>query len=182
MTNDKELDTGTSLLFFIFYRAFAPTLGEIESPSELMSEHKTLVEGNCRILARLGLAVPDSALAFGYNPTDRLEDIFLKRSLRPLRDSKKAFASIEDTDVLNSIFDAAVADEDQPYVCPLARVLLRVLGLVVYSQDGDAIPTRELRLLAAERREEERNQQLLKAIEAGVFPPKGVFKPIVSHN
>jgi hypothetical protein len=141
----------------MFHRAFAPTLGLIESPDELLSQHKTLVEGNCLILGWLGLVVPDDTLAFGCKPTDRLEGIFVKRGLRPLEN--RARASIEDTDVLECIFDAAVAEADQPYVCPLARILLHVLGLIRYAQDGDEIPTGELRQLAAESRHKERNKQ-----------------------
>jgi hypothetical protein len=88
--------------------------------------------------------------------------------------------SIEDADVLNSIFDAAVPEDDQPNVCSLAEILLHVLGLVRYAEDG-VIPTRELRHLAAERREEERTRRWLKSIEAGQWPPgrgKQIFQAV----
>lgn len=170
-----ELDAETDLLFLIFQRAWSPTLGDLESPDEYLKECETLVDGTCRILKWLGLVEPDKAHAFGFKPTHLLESIVAKRHLRPLKDSKKACASTEDTDVLNSIFDAAVAYEDHCYVCTLARVLLYVLGLVRYSRDGDEIPTQELRQLAAERREDERNQRWVKAVEADEWPPEGVF-------
>jgi hypothetical protein len=163
MTKDNEtkLDAGTSLLFSIFDRAFAPTLG-----GDRLSEHEFLINANCRILAWLGLVEPDSELLFGYKPTKRLEHLFAKQRAHPIKDRKKAYVSIEDEDVLNSIFDAAVPDEDQQYVCALAEVLLHVLGLVRYAADG-VISTRELRRLVAERREEERTVRWMKSIPAG---------------
>ena len=175
--NNTEVDTATSILFCLFDIAWAPTLGESKGPNELLREHKTLVDGTRHILEWLGLAEADGTCAFGYKATDRLVRIFVKRHGHPLKESNKASASIEETDVINSVFDAAVPDEDQPYVCPLARVLLRELGLIRHTQGIEEIPTRELRLLAAERREEDRNRRWLK-IEAGEWPPKGVFQVI----
>jgi hypothetical protein len=176
----QKLDAiGTEYLFHMFHRAFAPTVGDFDTPAELISKHKKLVEGSCRVLERLRLVTPDGTLPFGFKPTPRLFDIVLRRSLRPLKNSKKASASIEENDVLNSIFDAALADEEQDYVCPLARVLLYVLGLIVHSKDGSEVPTRELRVLAAERREEERQEKWRKAVETGEWqPPKGVFHAV----
>jgi hypothetical protein len=164
--NNAELNAETPLLFSIFDRAFGPTLR-----GEPLSEHETLVNGNCRILAWLGLVEPNSGLMFGYKPTKRLERLFAKQRAHPIKDRKQVRVSVEDADVLNLIFEAAVPDEDQQYVCPLAQNVLHMLGLVRYADQG-VIPTRELRQLAAERREEERTQQLLKAIEAGEYPPR----------
>jgi hypothetical protein len=176
--NNTEVDAATSILFCLFDIAWVPTVGESEGPNELLREHKTLVDGTCHVLEWLGLVEADSQLALGCKPTERLGSILDKRGAGSPRNSKKASASIEETDVINSIFDAAVPDEDQPYVCPLAGVLLHVLGLVRYTQNGDQIPTHDLRLLAAERREGERNRRWLKSIEAGEWPPKGVFQAI----
>jgi hypothetical protein len=170
-SNKTKLDTGTSILFLIFNRAWWTTIGEFERPDELRHQHKTLVVGTCRILEWLGLVVPDRTLAFGCKPTNRLEEIVVKRGLRRLKNTKNVRPSIEDEDVLHSIFDAAVSDQDQPYVCPLACDVLDVLGLVT-DADGGEIPTQELRQLAAERREGDRTKQWLKAIEAGEWPPK----------
>jgi hypothetical protein len=176
--SDSRLDAADDSLFLILDHAWAPTLGYLEGPSDYLREHKTLVDGTCHVLEWLGLVEADSTCAFGYRRTHRLERILVKRHAHPLKDSNKASASIEDTDVINSVFDAAVPDEDQLYVCPLARVLLRELGLIRYTQGMEEIPTRELRLLAAERREEDRRKRLLKSIESGEFPPKRVFRVI----
>jgi hypothetical protein len=176
--NSKQVDVEHDFLFLILDHAWAPTLGYLEGPSDYIKRRKTLVEGTCRILEWLGLVEVDSTCAFGYKTTDRLERIFVKRHARPLKDSSKASASIEETDVINSVFDAAVPDEEQPYVCPLARVLMRELGLIRNTQGIEEIPTRELRLLAAERREKERNDRWLNSIESGELPPKGVFQVI----
>jgi hypothetical protein len=176
--SDSRLDAADDFLFLIFERAWAPTLGYLEGPNDYLREHKTLVDGTCHVLEWLGLVEADSTCAFGYRRTHRLESILVKRHAHPLKDSNKASASIEETDVINSVFDAAVPDEDQPYVCPLARVLLRELGLIRYTQGIEEIPTPELRLLAAEKREGDRNQRWLKSIESGELPPKGVFQAI----
>jgi hypothetical protein len=159
MTKDTEteLDNGTKLLLHMFYRAFASTIGHFGSPAELMSGNRRLVEGSRPILEWLRLVTPDSTLPFGFRPTSRLEKIYLKRGFRPVGSGKKRFASVVDTDVLNSIFDAALVDEE--HVCPLARVTLYVLGLIVYSKDGSEVPTGELRVLAAERREQDRERR-----------------------
>jgi hypothetical protein len=176
--NNTKTNPEHDFLFLILDRAWAPTPGYLDGPNDYLREHKTLVDGTCHILKWLGLIEADSSCAFGYKTTDRLEGIFVKRHDHPLKDSNKASASIEELDVINSVFDAAVPDEDQPYVCPLARVLLRELGLIRHTQGMEEIPTRELRLLAAERREEERNRRWLKSIESGEWPPKGVFQVI----
>jgi hypothetical protein len=176
--NSTKTNPEHDVLFLILDRAWAPTLGYLDGPNDYLRDHRTLVDGTCHILEWLGLVEADSTCAFGYKRTHRLECILVKRHDHPLKDSKKASASIEETDVINSIFDAAVPDEDQPYVCPLAGVLLHELGLVRYTQNGDQIPTPDLRLLAAERREGERNQRWLRSIEAGEWPPKGVFQAI----
>jgi hypothetical protein len=169
--NETKLVAGTACLFSMFERAWSPTLGEFESPHKLWRERKTLVDGNCRILRWLGLVEPDRKLVFGCRPTERLERMFTRRRAHRLKDSKKVCASLEENDVLCSIFDAAVPFEERLYVCPLARVLLHVLGLVRCTQDGDEIPTHELRQLAAEGRQEERNRRFLRATKAGRWPP-----------
>jgi hypothetical protein len=163
--NKTKLDAGTACLFSMFERAWSPTLGKLESPDKLYREHKMLVVGTCRTLEWRGLVEPDRKLVFGCTPTERLERMFAKQRAHPLKYRMKARASVEDTDVLNSIFDAAVPDEDHPYVCPLARISLHVLGLVMYShsEGGEVVPTQELRQLAAERREEERNLRWVKS-------------------
>jgi hypothetical protein len=160
-----------------FFGLFSTELGRQLSGSSRArisfgASTKTLVVGTCRILEWLGLVVPDSTLGFGCKPTDRLEEIVVKRGLCCLKNSKNVRASIEDKDVLNSILDAAVEFEDQHYVCPLASDVLHVLGLFRYAQDGDIIPTHELRQLAAERREGDRTKRLVKSIEAGEWRPK----------
>jgi hypothetical protein len=173
--NNTKTNLEHDFLFIILGLAWAPTLGYLDGPDDYLREHKTLVDGTCHILEWLGLIEADSSCAFGYKTTERLERIFVERHEHPLKDSNKASASIEEIDVINSVFDAAVTEEDQPYVCPLAGVLLHKLGLVRYTRNGDEIPTHDLRLLAAERREGERNRRWLKSIEAGEWPPKGVF-------
>jgi hypothetical protein len=124
----------------------------------------------------LGLVTPDRASQFAFKPTLRLVEIFSRHRRRG--ESAKESASIEDSDALHSIFDAALAHKEQADMCPLACKLLHVLGLVLYSGDGSEIPTRELRVLAAERREEERHRQLLKIADAGQRPGKRLRKAI----
>jgi hypothetical protein len=171
-SNGNKLDHGTFILFSIFDRAWSPALGKLENPVKLRRDHKMLVVGSCRILEWLGLVVPDRKLAFGCKPTERLESMFARRRAHPIKNSKRAWASIEEADVLNCIFDAVIPFKDQPVVCPPARALLHVLGLVRYTRD-DEIPTRELRLLAAARRDKERNRLWLKTVKPGQLSPRG---------
>jgi hypothetical protein len=175
MSVEKQvgMQSEEGILFRAFDRVFTPNLYVYESVGDLLSEQRELVDGMCRILARLGLVLPDHASPFGFKPTLLLEDIVRRRGLRPRKRSKKEVPSIEDQDVLDSIFDAALTFDERFLVCDWAADLLHVLGLVVRCRgDYTHVPTLELRVLAAAQRDKERNQLLHAACEAGEWPPR----------
>jgi hypothetical protein len=127
----------------------------------------------CRVLEQLGLVTPDNTYPFEFKPTAILEDIVRRRDYRPVRNSKREERTFEEEEFLLSIYDAAVPIVEQCEVCPFAELLLNVFGLLVYTKDSDAIPTPELRVVAALQRNKqrsERNRVAEKAKGTG-YPP-----------
>jgi hypothetical protein len=159
--------TGLRILDQAFERVFVHNLGPHKSVSELLSKETKKVEGICRVLEQIGLVTPDEIYPFGFKPTEILEDIVRRRGFRPIRNSKKEEPTLEEEEFLLSIYDAALPEEEWCRVAPFADLLLHLLGLVVYSQSGDEIPTPELRVFVALQRNKQRSERKRAAKEAG---------------
>ncbi len=149
MSNKDECryDLATEVLLAIFNRAWASMVGELETPQQLIINHRKVIDGAFRILSWLDLVEPDNKLEFGYKPTSRLVQIFVNRGAGSLRKSKKKGVSIIDVDALFSIFDAAKIELSDQELHVSAYMLLRTLGLVRITQRGEEVPTQELREL-----------------------------------
>jgi hypothetical protein len=158
--------TPLTILEKAFERLFEHNLGPHASVADLLQKNFAKVDGMCRVLEQIGLVTPDNAYPFGFKPTPILEDVVRRRAFRPVRDSKKEAPTLEEEEFLMSIYDAAVPIEEQPNVCTFVELLLNLLGLTVYCQSGDQIPTPELRVFVALQKNKERYKRRRAAKEA----------------
>ena len=158
--DECTLDLATEVLFVIFNRAWASMVGDLETPQDLITKHKRIVDGGFRVLRWLHLVEADDQLALGYKPTGRLIQILVSRGPGSLRTKKKA-SDIIDQDTVFSIPDAARIELSDHELRVSACLLLRAIGLTRITRRGDDVPTQELRELVAEQRDRERAQRLL---------------------
>jgi hypothetical protein len=160
--NDEcRLDLATEVLFAVFNRAWPSMVGDLETPRDLIVNHRRIVDGALRILIWLGLVEAADELEFGYQPTSRLIQILVGRGAGPRRRSKKKEASAIDADTVFSILEAARIEVSDAELRVSACLLLRAIGLTSVTRSSDDIPTQQLHELVAEQRDHERSQRLL---------------------
>lgn len=153
--NDLKFDSGTYLLFAIYYGAWNP-FGPPPDAATYLKQYKNKIRATGRVLESLGLAVPTTSL-LGWKASDSLISLIAKPHGPRLR-SKKYEPSYQDKDAFNTIIDYARVGND-PCLFGYVKSVLGVLGLARYAENGDVVPTDQLRELAARRREEERDRR-----------------------
>jgi hypothetical protein len=154
--NDLNLNGEAFLLVSVFHEANCVE-GLNRSAAVYVKRYKKQIHATGQVLQWLGLATADDQSPLKYKPTDDLMYLFARRRGRV--QSKKHFSNAEDGDVFDSIFDTVLGELDEDSNVPgfVVRVF-RQLGL---AKDAglDSVPTAQLRTLAAERRQEERNRR-----------------------
>jgi hypothetical protein len=126
---------------------------------DLTKQHKTeTFRATGRIFAWLDLAKPNKDAKFGYEATSYLTQRISRLGLKEERPkSSKPAAAYVDIDVVESLLDGAFgADHCSGDVRAFVCNVLGVLGLVEFTQDGEAIPTRVLGKLVSVCRQQER--------------------------
>ncbi len=129
--------------------------------SQLIEERKkegVLVAG--RVLAWLGLAQADDSAELGYEPTSYLFQVIADGLKNERPRSNKLAGRYTDVDVIESLLQAALKQDNcapdlRGFVCDV----LGVLGMVKFTENGEAIPTRFLRKLVGTCRQEERRKR-----------------------
>jgi hypothetical protein len=122
-----------------------------------------------RILAWLDLARSNQKAKFGYEASGFLEQRISRLGLKKERPkSSKPAASYVDIDVIESFLDGAFGKDHcsadvRAFVCNV----LGVLGLVRFTEDGEAIPTRVLGKLVSVCRQQERYQRKVRQEKKG---------------
>jgi hypothetical protein len=155
VTNNLKLDSGAYLLFTVYYEAWKP-FGPPPDAAMYLNQYEKEIDAIGRILGSLGLALPAKNL-LGWKPSNHLIELIAKQH-RPRLRSKKYEPSFQDQDAFGTIIDYARVDND-PHLLGYVKSLLGVLGLASHAENGDVVPTDQLRQLAARRREEERNRR-----------------------
>jgi hypothetical protein len=129
--------------------------------SQLMEKRKEegfLVAG--RVLAWLGLAQAEDRAELRYEPTSYLLQVMANGLTKERPKSSKLVGSYADVDVIESLLEAALEQDNcapdlRGFVCNV----LGVLGMVRFTEPGEAIPTRFLRKLVGTCRQQERIQR-----------------------
>jgi hypothetical protein len=154
--NDENLDSETYLLFAIYSQACRLKCDSRPTAKSYLKTFGKEIQGTARVLEWLGLATPDKTSPLGCRPTTLLMWIIARQPNRPLK-AKKSDPSAQDEDAIDSIIDAALADDRfSTNAQSFVRHVLGGLGLIKRTEGGDWAPTRLLRELAAHRRNEDR--------------------------
>jgi hypothetical protein len=125
--------------------------------SQLIEKRKDvgfLVAG--RVLAWLGLAQAEDHAELRYEPTSYLLQVMANGLTNERPKSSKLAGSYADVDVIESLLEAALEQDNcAPDLRGLVCDVLGVLGMVKFTERGEAIPTRFLRKLVGTCRQEE---------------------------
>jgi hypothetical protein len=116
-----------------------------------------------RMLARLGMATVDKKKQFDCKPGYLLK-LYLRRLAKKGRiESTKESSSSFDRDCIDSILDAGLgSDNSDKEIRSFVSEVLGVLRLLCYTKNGDHIPTKLPKKIAAWRRNQEREMQRLR--------------------
>jgi hypothetical protein len=157
VSNDLQFDTETYLLFSIYYEAHGILKGMDESAATFMKRFAKQIRATGQVLEWLGLATANKNSPLGWKPSHDLMSLIARPHKRS--NSRKPGASAEDNEVFDMILDAAVGElEEDSNIALFVASVLTGLGLMARGCDGcDYIPTKKLRWLACERRQEERH-------------------------
>jgi hypothetical protein len=157
--NRFDYDPEAYLLFLIISRANEfETDGRLNMIGYLQSYGKE-VQATCRVLEWLSLAMYDKGSPIGFSASHELMEVLAKPTRGRLTSAKEG-PTTDDEDVIASIFEAAVPDlkgYDLGSARLFGRSVLGAIGLLRTTQNGDYAPTRYLRELAAERRQQDRS-------------------------
>jgi hypothetical protein len=127
-------------------------------PDLIKNHEKERLLTTSRVLAWLGLAEENKEADSGYEASGFLVQRIAQRGLKEERlKSAKVAASYSDMDVIESIFEGALAEETcSQEAKAFVLNVLSVLGLVKFSANDEAIPTRFLRKLVGTCRQQDR--------------------------
>jgi hypothetical protein len=157
--NDLNLSGEAFLLLSIFREAYCVE-GFGQSAATYVKRHEKQIHAAGQILEWLGFATADSQSPLGHKPSDDL--MYRLAQQRRRTQSKKLCSYIEDADVFDSILDNVLGELDEDSNIPAFVVrVFRQLGLAKNTAGLDWVPTAELRTLAAERRQGERDRRKL---------------------
>jgi len=158
LNNDLGYDPDAYLLFLIISRANEFDIALPASASGYLKRFEREIRATCRVLEWLNLARPDKASPLGCTPSHELMSV-LAKPIRRCYTSGRAEPTTDDEDVIESIFEAALPDlrsHDRGNSRSFGLAVLAALGLLRRTTSGDYVPTRHLRELAAERRQQDR--------------------------
>jgi hypothetical protein len=149
-------DNDTQLLVNIFQKVFQlrgkHTEGEELDPMKYVERYKRQIEIAGQLFGYLGLAEPHPESPLGWKPTHLLLEVIAKRAVRRSKLIDR-IACEEDTLIVSLLCDAVFADASyvDRSVCTtgLGFSVLRALGLLRETTDGDNLPTPGLQELFA---------------------------------
>jgi hypothetical protein len=150
--NDLQLDSGSYLLFALFYES--NHVHDRLSAAAFLQDFESDVETACRIAAWLGLATPAVESPLGWKSTPLLVDLVVRQRSGLRRGRKKHLSGVE-TMEFDSISESALG---RPFSLEreyCVRQLFVFIGLLRLDYDEEEwVPTQRLFDLVAERRKE----------------------------
>src|SRR5277367_803907 len=158
--NCEDLEPQTAFLFVIFREACTTEWDETKALNGYVKFWKENVFAVGRVFQWLGLAEPDEESVIGWKASSLLMGLMVIN--RRGRLSRKTTVSQEDIDTFDLIVEAALGNkEDWSDSLGFIWDCLRVVGLVMETQEGELAPTRLLRELAVERRTNDRDDRIV---------------------
>jgi hypothetical protein len=127
-----QFDAHTYILLAIFWETNWRPDGPIMSAQGFIDKHRRDIWDTCKVLEVLGLAVPDGKSPLNWRPTSDLID--LVTLFREAPECGQVLATDTEQEALPAVLD-----------------VLAFIGLLKRADDGEWMPTRQLRKLAAER-------------------------------
>src|SRR5580700_8760230 len=139
-----QFDTHTYILLSIFWETNWRADRPIMSAQGFIDQHRRDIVDTCKVLEVLGLAVPDGKSPLNWRPTPDLIDL-----VTPIREAPGC-GEVLATDTEQEALSALVG-ESLIGTASYVRDVLAFIGLLKRADDGEWMPTQQLRKLAPER-------------------------------
>jgi hypothetical protein len=118
---------------------------------------KEIVAATCRVLEWLGFAEKRKKAKMEYQVSDFLLLTITRGFKEGQLKSRKPAATAADIDIIESMFEGALGDSNcASDLRPFVVNVLGVLGLVQFTDGGDAVPTGFMRRVVGTSRQEDR--------------------------
>jgi hypothetical protein len=143
-SDQVQFDTHTYILLSIFWETNWRADRPIMSAEEFVDKHKREIWGTCKVFEVLGLAVLDGKSPLNWRPTSDLIDL-----VTLFREGPEC-GEVLATDTEQEALPALVGESLRGTVSYVPDVLA-FIGLLKRADDGEWMPTQQLRKLAAER-------------------------------